>query len=243
MRNLVIHPIPLVKGMNETSKMTYGYNFGKPFDYTAYVWYIGGAGDRILVDGGVSIDYLRKVRGVMAEEVKSIETGLDELGLGLEDIDLIMATHLHHDHIAQASRFPKARVIVQRKELEFARNPHPSCISHFDARFLEGLNFEIIEGNAEICDGISVFSTPGHTVGGQSVSVQTAKGKAVISGMCTIRDNFYPPAPIGDIMSVITPGILTNTLEAYDSALRIKEIGDIVITLHDSEFRETKSIP
>jgi N-acyl homoserine lactone hydrolase len=240
MSNLVINPIPLVKGSNETSKMTYGFNFGKPFDYTGYVWYISGAGDRILVDGGASIDYLRNVRGVMADEVKSIEAGLGELGLGLEDIDIIIATHLHHDHIAQASLFPKARVIVQRKELEFARNPHPSCIEHFDVRFLEGLNFKIIEGDARICE---VFSTPGHTVGGQSVSVQTDRGNAVISGMCTIKENFYPPPPISDLMPVITPGILTNTLEAYDSTLKIKEMADIIITLHDSEFREKKSIP
>jgi len=243
MSNLVIHPIPLVKGLNETSKMTYGFNFGKSFDYTAYVWYISGAEDRILVDGGASIDYLRNVRGVMADEVKSIKAGLGELGLSLKDIDLIIATHLHHDHIAQASQFPKARVIVQRKELEFARNPHPSCIGHFDAQFLEGLKFEIIEGDARICEGISVFSTPGHTPGGQSVSVQTAKGNAVICGMCTIKENFYPPAPISDRMPVITPGILTNTLEAYDSALKIKEMADIIVTLHDSEFREKKSIP
>lgn len=243
MSNLVIHPIPLVKGMNETSKMTYGFNFGKPFDYTGYVWYISGAGDRILVDGGASIDYLRNVRGVMADEVKSIEVGLGELGLGLEDIDIIIATHLHHDHIAQAALFPKAKVIVQRKELEFARSPHPSCIGHFDARFLEGLKFEIIEGDAGICEGISVFSTPGHTVGGQSVSVQTARGNAVISGMCTIKENFYPAPPVSDLMPVITPGILTNTLEAYDSTLKIKEMADIIVTLHDSEFREKKTIP
>jgi hypothetical protein len=32
---------------------------------------------------------------------------------------------LYHEHITLAHKFPKARVIVQRAELEFARNPHP----------------------------------------------------------------------------------------------------------------------
>ena len=35
--------------------------------------------------------------------------------------------------------------------------------------------------------------TPGHSPGGQSVVVDTDDGTFVIAGMCTIRDNFYPP--------------------------------------------------
>ena len=44
--------------------------------------------------------------------------------------------------------------------------------------------------------GVRLMLTPGHSPGGQSVVVDTDDGTYVIAGMCTIRDNFYPPEEV-----------------------------------------------
>jgi glyoxylase-like metal-dependent hydrolase (beta-lactamase superfamily II) len=72
-------------------------------------------------------------------------------------------------------------VIVQRAEIEFLRNPHP--VDHrYYADVLDGMEVVAVEGDASIAEGIDVIFTPGHTVGGQSVAVNTSAGKAVITG-------------------------------------------------------------
>jgi N-acyl homoserine lactone hydrolase len=242
MSSCIVYPMPLLEFELDKSRMTNAFNLGQPTALIVYAWYIEGAGDRILVDAGPSVEYYSKVRRIPAREIQSLESGLGELGTGLGDIDLVVATHLHHDHIAQARKLPKAKVMVQRAELEFARNPHPLFVPLYSAEFFEGLDFEVVAGDVEVCEGVSLLATPGHSPGGQAVSVRTAKGVVVIAGLCSIRENFEPPPPIKEGLPVIPPGIHTDVRIAYDSTLRIKEAADIVLPLHEPELRLARSI-
>ncbi len=206
-----------------------------------YVWYIEGARERILVDAGGDSDYMSGLRGFPTKDIQTLDSGLSKWGISLSDIDLVILTQLHHDHVAQASRFPKARFLVQRDELEFIQNPHPATAASYNKQFLSGLNLEVIDGDTRVCEEVSVLKTPGHTPGGQSVTIKTAQGVVIISGLCTIRENFEPPSTVA--LPVIPPGMLTNIFEAYDSLLRIKEMADIVVPLHDPGFQYISSIP
>lgn len=240
--NCVVHPIPLVEFELDKSRMTNGFNFGQSVTLVVYTWYIEGTRERILVDAGASVEYYTDVRGIPAREIQTLESGLARLGIGFGDIDLVIATQLHHDHIAQADRFSRARILVQRAELEFAQEPHPLFAALYPRSFFEKLHFEIVDGDVEICEELSLLSTPGHSPGGQSVSVMTAKGRAVISGLCTIRENFEPPSEIKGSLSVIPPGIHTDVLTAYDSMLRVKRVADIVLPLHEPGLTQVGSI-
>ena len=242
MSNCIIYPIPLLEFELDKSRMTNAFNSGQPITLIVYTWYIEGARDRILVDAGPSVEYYTKVRGISVREIQSLESGLDELGISLGDIDLVVATHLHHDHIAQARKFSRTKVMVQQAELEFARNPHPLFVPLYSREFFEDLDFEVVVGDVEICEGVSLLATPGHSPGGQAVSVKTARGVAVIAGLCSIRENFEPPSPIKEELPVIPPGIHTDVRVAYDSTLRIKEAADIVLPLHEPELRLAGSI-
>lgn len=241
MANCIIHPIPLFEINIESSLFTHRLNFGKVITSVAYVWYIEGTREKILVDAGGDVDYLTNVRGYSCKDIQSLDSGLAKWDLSVSDIDLVILTQLHSDHSAQAVRYPRARFLVQKDELEFTRNPHPVMAAAFDKQFIEGINLEVIDGDVQVCEEIFVFKTPGHTPGGQSVSVKTAKGVAVISGLCTIRENFEPPP--GFPLPVVPAGMLTNVFDAYDSLLRIKEMADIVIPLHEPGFRNVDSIP
>jgi len=243
MVNCVIHPIPLVQYTIDKSLVTYRLNFGQVATLIGYVWYIEGPKDKILVDAGISSEYFSKKRGFPATDIQSLDSGLHKYGLAPDDIDLVIITHLHSDHVAQAQRFSKARFLIQRDELDFARNPHPIVADHYPRDFFEGLNFEVISGDTKICDEVSVLSTPGHTVGGQSVSVKTAQGTAIISGICTVNENFDPPEPFNKTLPVYPFGVFINLLDMYDSLLRIKKEADIVIPNHEPEYTQRSHIP
>jgi glyoxylase-like metal-dependent hydrolase (beta-lactamase superfamily II) len=219
--------------MGDKSRQTYRLNLGKPLALVNYVWYIEGFGEKILIDAGGSPEFFRGL-GIPLANIQTIDSGLSRVGMDTDDIDLVVLTHLHSDHVGQASRFRNARFLIQKDELEFGRNPHPAVVSGYVQEFFEGLNFVQLSGDRKICDGLSVIKTPGHTEGGQSVCIETTAGIVIISGLCTIRENFEPPSPISHNMSVIVPTIHTNVLEAYDSLMKIKKVADIVLPLHDT---------
>lgn len=241
MVDCVIHPIPILEMRVDKSMMTYRLNFGLPVSSVAYVWYIQGPNEAIVVDAGVSIEFARRP-GRQIREIQTLSSGLRKFGMDFGDVDIVIITHLHHDHVADASRFTQAKLLVQRDELRSARNPHPSFASDYSffKKNLAGLKFETVDGDTGICDGVSVIKTPGHSLGGQSVSVKTARGTAIIAGLCTVRDNFETSQ---QATPVIPPGIFTSLPDAYDSLLRIKKTADVVLPLHDSQFLQTESVP
>jgi glyoxylase-like metal-dependent hydrolase (beta-lactamase superfamily II) len=209
----------------------------------SYVWYIEGAKERILVDAGVNATLFRE-RGIPDEDVQSLEEGLQKVGLACGDIEIVLMTHLHWDHVALASRFSNAKFIVQKKEYDFALKPHPAVASSYQKEFFINLHIHLADGDQEITDGVKVYLTPGHTPGGQSVGVQTSKGLAVITGFCCSLENFFPPPEArAKGMDIVAPGIHTDLLMAYDSVTRVKGMADIIIPLNDPKFLEVVRIP
>ena len=105
------------------------------------------------------------------------------------------------------------------------------------------LKLEVIDGDFKISDDINILFTPGHSPGGQSVSVKTEKGTAVIAGLCSILENYDPPPlPDGTRLAAIAPAIHSHPFQAYDSILRIKELADIILPIHEPSFLNGKVI-
>jgi glyoxylase-like metal-dependent hydrolase (beta-lactamase superfamily II) len=237
MQEYTIHP--LVVGINETDQgvMTYLHDYGKRILLPIYVFYLKGGDKNILVDTGleqfVVSDEIRKNCGF---DIFEFEDALATLNLKPEDIDVIIHTHLHNDHCENDYKCSNADVYVQKAELDFLKNPHP--VDHrYYPDVLDDVNVIEIEGDANILDGIDVIFTPGHSVGGQSVSVNTSKGKAIITGLCCNDKNFPASGP------AIAPGVHINVIEAYDSMQKLKEMADILIPLHALSVGKLKSIP
>ncbi len=57
----------------------------------------------------------------------------------------------------------------------------------------ENGQLEIVKEDQFIVPGIFVMLTPAHTKGGMTVLIDTAQGKAAITGFCVIDENFNPP--------------------------------------------------
>jgi glyoxylase-like metal-dependent hydrolase (beta-lactamase superfamily II) len=246
MGNIKIHPIPLfgVDVKFQKPKMTYLVDFGRNLVAYSYVWFIEGLAKRILIDAGATAE-MALARGFSAEEVthvQSLEEGLTKLRLKLSDIDTVIVTHLHWDHIGLAHQFVNTKFLVQKDELNFARNPHLAA-QFYENELLEGLNFEVLDGDTQITNKIKVLLTPGHTPGGQSVAIETEKGIAVLTGFCCIQDNFEPSEEIRKVTPIIVPGIHVNVMQAYDSMLKVKKAADIIIPIHEPKFAHVDKIP
>ena len=233
-----IYPILTSKIQIDKGVFTYLRNFGEKLLVPTLAWLIDGGKGPILVDPGCSLQEFMQfsVLSSGGEEGVPIEESLGKYGISPSDIKTIVMTHLHSDHVLNAKKFPNAKVIVQEEELEFARNPHPLFSAIFRDEWYEGLDFKTIQGDTEVIPGVKAVFTPGHTPGGQSVSVSTEKGEAVIVGLCTLDDNFTDK---GDII----PTPHTNPLEAYDSITRIRKIADFIIPLHSERAVTAEYLP
>jgi N-acyl homoserine lactone hydrolase len=244
MKDLVIRPIPLYIGPMQTSKFTYMMNWQDLTSIAGYVWYIEGAKKRILVDSGITIEGMLAMGSPRREKPQEMVDGLAKVGVKPEDIDIVIETHLDRDHIELAYKFTNAKFIVQKKELEFALNPHPALAGRFFPKeFYKNVNFEVIEGDQPIVDGVEVLFTPGHSPGTQSVAVETAKGKAIITGFCCSDMNMFPPPEVAKVMPVITLNIHTDLFACYDSMVRVKELADIIVALHEPRYCWVDRIP
>lgn len=235
MSKFKIYSLPIMKLTDSHRRLMYLSGIEEPAEFYASIFYIEGARQKILVDAGGSTEAILK-RGLPAEHVAYPKEALKKVGVAPEDIDLVICTHLHIDHNALGASYKRARFIVQKKELEAALNPHPIEAPIFPPKeYFADLDYEIINGDTQIINGINILFTPGHTSGGQSVKIDTEKGKVIISGLCTTRKNFSPQDVDPRAMPVIPPSIHLDVREAYDSLLRIKKEADIIIPLHGLE--------
>jgi len=248
MNTYTIHPIVVGTKIFDKGMMTYQHDYGKNYTIPIYSWYIEGGDKPILVDTGEMNPIQSEDReNAIGGKIYTFEQGLAQWGLRPEDIDTVIHTHLHNDHCENDAACVNARFYVHAKELERIHHPHP-----LDFRYLEDFieeneeNGQIItvEGDQEILPGIQVMHTPVHTEGGLTVLIDTAQGKAVITGFCVIMENFNPPPEIARLdLEVIPPGTLVNAYEAYDIMMRVKKMADILLPLHEPRFAGGKEIP
>ncbi len=243
MKTYRIRPLPLVKMEVDLGIFMYRHRYGEKFQAPTYCWYIEGADKHILVDTGTEAELATSYRGFPAQKIMTFDEALGKVGLKPEDIDIVIQTHLDWDHCANTHRCNNARVLVQEDELRFALAPHPLTGLSYKPDLLIGLNFFLINGHYEVCPGIELIPAPGHSAGTQAVSVQTEKGRAVISGFCCVPENFNPPENIRRLMPVIPPGTHIDIVKAFESTLRIKGLADILIAMHDPAFMDVDSIP
>ena len=150
----------------------------------------------ILVDTCVGNDKQRTHRP--AWHMKSDTTYMDNLravGLTCEDIDIVMCTHLHLDHVGWNTRladgrwvptFPNATYLMSGKELEAFRwvDQPVSFPSMVDSVLpvVDAGQARLVESDHVIDDEVRLEPTPGHTPDHFAVRLASKGEHAVIAG-------------------------------------------------------------
>ncbi len=123
--------------------------------------------------------------------VSNLEPGLKQLGLTPDDIDYVILTHLHTDHVGGAvkavgdryvPRFSKARYIIDKNEWQSAINPNERTSAVYIPERLvpleEAGQIDFIDGDTDLFDGIKAVRTGGHTGDHYALEIES-EGKQV----------------------------------------------------------------
>ena len=124
-------------------------------------------------------------------------TNLAATGLGVKDIDYVMCTHLHTDHVGWNTRlengrwvptFPNAKYVFADRELEHWTEKEKSDPSMFPwitdsvLPIVEAQRVELVKSDHALNDLIQLIPTPGHSIDHYSVQVGKPGNDALITG-------------------------------------------------------------
>jgi glyoxylase-like metal-dependent hydrolase (beta-lactamase superfamily II) len=211
-----------------------------------YLCYLIKGDDKvILVDNGQSSNALSTINHKTFKILNNIDSetllmeGLRRCGVEPDDIELLVNTHLHWDHCYNNILFPKARIYVQKSEVRFALAPAP-LQSEFYEIYQDGRNtrywekcavqYEQVDGDYNLCDGIDLVALPGHTPGFQGVLINTDGGHYLVAGdsmpfLANWENRTYGlPQP---------SSIYTDLIALYGSFEKMIAISNYILPGHD----------
>ena len=158
-------------------------------------------GRNILIDTCCGNDKRRSLPPVNMQHWPYLEN-LARAGLRPEDIDVVMCTHLHFDHVGWNTQlkdgswvptFPNARYLFGRRDLEFFSQQRHEALHReaFDdsvAPILDAGLADLVDTESrihrEIGDGIWLQDVSGHSPGNLCVVAECGGGRALFSGDC-----------------------------------------------------------
>lgn len=232
--------VPVVVGRLtvDRSTLTLRRGYGVPVEVPVFIWIIRGPSGTIAVDAGPPDAPTTTARGVPMTQApdEEPEVALRNAGVDPAEIRMVIVTHLHFDHASNLSLFEGADVVVQRREIEYARAPLPvHAAGYVDPDGLAGVStgprWTLVEGDAEVVPGVTVMLTPGHTPGLQSVLVSTRQGPMIIASDNVPLWANWVGEPSGPSRH---PGLgYVDLREYYASLARLEDLSAVILPGHD----------
>jgi methylmalonyl-CoA epimerase len=151
----------------------------------------------MIIDAGVGGKDDAKFRDIYGvDRSRSLDDTLADAGIAPEDIDIVLATHLHFDHaggftVRDASgrlrpRFPRAQYVVRRGEWDDATHPHArnraSYLADNYVPLAEAGVLLLVDDDQTIMPGVKVRRTGGHTMHHQMVTIESGGKMAAFVG-------------------------------------------------------------
>ena len=124
-----------------------------------------------------------------------LDHALAEAGLTAADVDLVIASHLHFDHVggftaigkdgSLVPRFPKAKYLAHRAEWQDATHPHErNRASYLQENFVplqDAGVLTLVDDGAELMPGVRYRRSGGHTPNHQVVMIESGGRTAVFT--------------------------------------------------------------
>ena len=106
--------------------------------------------------------------------------GLARFGLTPDQIDVVVCTHCHHDHMGSAFRIPGAELVMGQGEVDFCEELYGPAETAARLAVMGELTEVPRGGDLELMPGVAAISTPGHTPGHISVLAESDPGRRVL---------------------------------------------------------------
>ena len=142
----------------------------------------------MIIDAGVGDKENAKFSEIYGlDRARHLDHTLAEAGLSAEDVDIVLATHLHFDHAGGFTvrdrngrlrpRFPRAQYVVRRGEWEDANHPNErNRASYLADNYLPLADagvLQLVDDDQTIMPGVKVRRTGGHTMHHQMVIIES----------------------------------------------------------------------
>ncbi|MDR1988954.1 MAG: methylmalonyl-CoA epimerase [Acidobacteriaceae bacterium] len=147
----------------------------------------------LLIDAGLGDkedERFHEIYGI--DRAAHLDHALAEAGVAVDEIDLVIATHLHFDHAGGFTtrgadgrvrpRFPRARYIINRGEWQDATHPHvrnrASYLADNFVPLVDAGVVDFVDTDTEVVPGVWMQRTGGHTAWHQMVWIESAGQRA-----------------------------------------------------------------
>jgi glyoxylase-like metal-dependent hydrolase (beta-lactamase superfamily II) len=212
-----------------------------------YFWVVRNPDRTVLVDCGFDRERGRAKNRIQETDPAGL---LARMGIAPADVDHVVISHMHFDHVGNLNLFPRATFSITREEYEFWTGPYGgrelmrSIVDPRDVEAVQDLErqgrLHLISGAEEIFPGVVVTPVGGHAPGLAIVEVAAATGQIVLATDAVhyyeALDRDHPIKLFADLGAVY---------RAYDLLRRLgARPGSTVIPGHDprvgAEFRSAR---
>jgi glyoxylase-like metal-dependent hydrolase (beta-lactamase superfamily II) len=218
-----------------TSECFYGDYHASPMAMDYFVWALSNGTHTVVVDLGFTEEVGTR-RG--RQFLRCPSKGLAEVGVDCGQVQHVVLSHFHYDHVGNYALFPNATFYMQDSEMAFytGRNASLGAFRHSievdDVCAMVRLNYErrlsFVDGSREIVPGISVHHVGGHTAGMQIVTVAHARGQAVVASDAShYYRNFAERIPFNTLQD------LPRMYAAFAKIRELASSEDLVLPGHD----------
>ena len=210
--------------------------------------YIESEGVRILVNTGLGrklTDRQKRNFGLERPDGDLLD-GLARLGVAPEEVDIVIATHLHSDHFGGTTIwgaegeavlvFPRAEFWIQRREWADARYPNERTRRVYLPENMISLEasgqLRLLDGDTRVTSEVRTFVTPGHTRAHQCVVLESG-------GQVGIYLSDLSPLVVNLERLAWIPAFDVSPMESLETKRRVRDwaltSGALLIFEHDPD--------
>ncbi len=158
-------------------------------------------------------------KGILGDPERSFRTALAKIGKAPADVNFVILSHLHSDHIGNWKLFPNATIVIHRKEMAYAAAPIYAL--YYEAAEISELvavrhRIRYIDEDGVLTHCLELMLLGGHSPGGMCALVATQKYENLDTRSTTI----------------------TNVDEWILSLRRLKERADLILPGHEIRVME-----
>lgn len=139
----------------------------------------------------------------------AIKTSMKQIGVLPKEVDYVVLTHSHSDHIGNIGFFPKAKVLIRAEEASKVKGSVP------------------LDSDRDLVKGVRLVHTPGHTKGSMSVFVDADMHYVIAGDAIPLKEN---------LIRMVPPALNYDPDVAMISIKAVSKYADVVIPGHGLPF-------